>query len=297
MQIGIFEVLGGLAVFVILLYYYFTSTFNFWEKRGVVGPKPTPMYGNFKDIMFGKASMGEYIKSEYDKYRDEPMFGVFAMRRPILVLNDPELIKDVLVKKFWSFANRGIRMFEKVEPLSANLINLEAARWKPLRAKQTTIFTSSKLKEMFYLLLECANHLEENLAKSTEINQVVECCEVSARYTTDVIGACIFGLDMKALEDDDSQFRKIGRKVIHAEGWRLFKIRFKQICPLLYNLLRPITYDYEINDFFIGLMTETMKHRRENNIRRNDFVDLLNDLKDNSDKLKDIGKLDSNWWN
>lgn len=290
MEIGMIEILCSFAVLFLACYYYFTSTFNFWHSRGIPGPEPVPLYGNLRDIMFGKMSVGSFVKQEYDKYSDQPMFGIFASRTPILVVNDPDLIKEILIKNFSSFANRGIRIFEKVEPLSPNLVNLEAARWRPLRAKQTTMFTFAKLKEMFHLMLECADHLEKTLGKMTESDDVVECCEATARFTTDVIGACVFGIDMKALEDEDSQFRKVGRKFIHADKWRAFKLRFKQIFPSLYSFLGPLMYDHEINDFFIGSMIETMESRKKNHIKRGDFVDLLIDLKSNPDKLKGIGK-------
>ncbi|XP_014207797.1 probable cytochrome P450 6a13 [Copidosoma floridanum] len=287
MEIGTLPTLLGILTVILSLYYYFLrlTTFDFWQSRGIPGPRPVAIYGNLKEIIFGKMSVGDLVVLQYEKHKHQPMFGIYAMRSPILVINDPDLIKDVLIKDFASFANRGVRIFEKVEPLSANLVNLEAARWKPLRAKQTMMFTSAKLKEMFYLLLECADHLERAL---TEDNDVVDACEVTARYTTDCIGACVFGIDMKALEDDESDFRRIGKKFVQLDKWRAFKVRFKQIFPGLFNQLGFIMYDHEINDFFIGTMIKTMEHRRKNNIKRGDFVDLLNDLKQNPGKLEGI---------
>jgi cytochrome P450 family 6 len=281
MEIGFIEITGILTALYLVCYYYFTMTFNFWKSRGVPGPEPVPLFGNAKDVIFSKLSVGSYVTTEYNKYKNHPMFGIFMSRDPILVLNDPEIIKEVLVKNFSTFPNRGNRLFEKVEPLTANLINLEASRWRPLRAKQTTMFSSAKLKDMFYLILECANNFEKILDEMIENNNnIIECCNVSARFTTDVIGNCIFGIDMKALQDKDSEFCKVGLKFVNVNKWRAFKMRFKQV----------FMYDHEINDFFINSMIKTMEYRKKNNIRRADFVDLLNELKDNSDQLKDIGK-------
>ncbi|CAD7079530.1 unnamed protein product [Hermetia illucens] len=36
-----------------------------------------------------------------------------------------------------------------------------------------------------------------------------------------------------------------------------------------------------MNDFFLGIVRQTIEHRKKNNIRRNDFMDLLIDLKNN----------------
>ena len=291
MELGIFEVVSGLIILALSCYYYFVCPFNFWESRGISGPKPTFLYGNFKNVLLGKMSIGDFVKQEYDKFKDLPMFGIYVSHTPILIINDAELIKDILIKDFSSFANRGIRLFEKVEPLSPNLVNLEAARWRPMRAKQNKMFSSAKLKDMFPLLVNCADNLERILLeKITEVDDIVECCEVTARFSTDVIGVCVFGLDMKALDDENSQFRRVGRKFIHADRWRAFKLRFKQIFPTLYTILGPIMYDHEINDFFIKTILNTMNYRNEHNVlKRGDFVDLLMDLKNNAYQLKGIG--------
>lgn len=252
-----------------------------------------PIFGNFKEIIFGQISVGDLVKREYEKYKSESMFGIYATSSPILIVNDPDVIKDLLVKSFPIFANRGVRIFEKVEPLSANLVNLEAARWRPLRARQTSMFTSAKLKEMFHLLLECADRLEKTLSIMGNDDSTIEVCEITAKYTTDCIGACAFGIDAKALSDEQSDFRRIGRKFVHLDRWRAFKVRFKQLCPGLFNSLKRFMYDSEINDFFIGTITKTMEHRRKNkDARRGDFVDLLNDLKnDDPSKWDGIGDM------
>lgn len=99
------------------------------------------------------------------------MVGLYATRSPFLLLNDPELIKDILIRDFSKFANRGLGVFERTEPLSPHLLNLEVERWRPLRSRLSPIFTSGKLKEMFYLIIECSLNLEMYLDKLIEKNE------------------------------------------------------------------------------------------------------------------------------
>lgn len=113
-----FEVLCGVAAVILALYYYFTSTFDFWKSRGVQGPQPTPPFGNIKDVLLTKKSMTEYLTDIYYCYKNEPMIGIFTRRTPILILKDLDLIKDVLIKDFNSFADRGIPLHKKVRTLS-----------------------------------------------------------------------------------------------------------------------------------------------------------------------------------
>lgn len=107
-------ILCGIAIIILTFYYYSTSTFDFWKSRGVRGPRPVPFYGTTKDVFFFKKSMSEYLTEKYNYYKDEPMFGIFMRRTPILVVKDPELIKDVLIKDFSTFADRGLTTNEKV---------------------------------------------------------------------------------------------------------------------------------------------------------------------------------------
>ncbi|KAJ8687377.1 hypothetical protein QAD02_023171 [Eretmocerus hayati] len=292
MGVGIMEISIGLGALFIAFYYYATAKFNFWNSRGVSGPKPSAFMGNFYHVMVGNISVGDYLTEEYKKFKDEPFIGIFARRTPILVVKDPEYIKDVLIKDFTAFADRGMKVHEKVEPLSQHLFSLEPARWRPLRTKLSPTFTSGKLKEMFHLITDCAKHFEKFLEDHVKKNPVIECRELTAKFTTDVIGECAFGLEMNALTEGDSDFRRIGRKVFEVGTFKLLKMRIREAAPWLYNLLYPIMYDREINDFFIDSMKQTMKYRQDYKVKRNDFVDLLLEIRNHPTKLGDIEMTD-----
>lgn len=113
-----FEILCGIAVIIILaIYYYLTSTFNFWKSRGIRGPYPISGHLNFKDVTFTKVSVGDYMTEVYNVYKDEPMIGIFIWTTPVLIVKDLDLIKDILIKDFSVFGDRGISTFKKVRVL------------------------------------------------------------------------------------------------------------------------------------------------------------------------------------
>ncbi|XP_034178697.2 cytochrome P450 6a2-like isoform X2 [Osmia lignaria lignaria] len=208
-----FQLLSAFAVVFLALYYYFTLTFDFWKDRGVNGPQPVPVFGNIKDIIMGKCALGTYTMKLYNEYKNEPMVGIFVRRSPHLVLIDLDRIKDVLIKDFSTFSNRATLIFERTEPLSAHLFNLETERWRPLRTRLSPVFTSGKIKDMFPLILECSNQLKECLEKIVEKDGLLDCREIAARFTTDVIGSCAFGISMNALSDEESEFRRMGKQI------------------------------------------------------------------------------------
>ena len=179
-----------------------------------------------------------------------------------------------------------------MEPLSAHLFNLEAERWRPLRTRLSPVFTSGKLKEMFPLILECSKHLGQYLDKLVAKDEPIECRELTAKYTTDVIGSCAFGIEMNALSDEESEFRRLGREVFPKDisFKQILKLRLTQIIPKLYNLLGSLLPPSEITTFFTKTIVETMKYRDENNIMRPDFVNMLMELKKHPNKLENISE-------
>jgi len=178
----------------------------------------------------------------------------------------------------------------QAEPLSQHLFLLEPKRWRPLRTNLSPVFTSGKLKEMFSLITECADHLEKYVEKLANKKEPVECRELTAKYTTDVIGTCAFGIEMNAISNEDSEFRRMGRKVFTPTWGNILRMRIRTSMPWLYDILGYILPQTEITKFFTRVIVETLDYREKNNIIRHDFIDILRELKKHPDKLGDIGK-------
>lgn len=276
------------------LYYYLVANYDYWESRHVKGPNPILFFGTVKELMFGKYSVGDYSTKVYNEWKSEPFSGVYLRREPIVVLHDLDIIKDVLIKDFSKFADRGIKLHEKAEPLSPHLFNLEPKRWRPLRLKLSPTFTSGKLKNMFYLLVECAEHLEKYLGdlfdESNAKEKIMEVRELTAKFTTDVIGVCAFGLQMNAIAEEHSPFRVMGRRFFTFNWKKTLRVRFRDILPKIYQIFSNWLTDHEFNNFFIDTMKQTMEYRKKNNVVKNDFVDLLMAIKDNPQKVMDLGE-------
>ncbi|XP_076759120.1 putative cytochrome P450 6a14 [Xylocopa sonorina] len=283
-----FQILCAIGAVLLAIYYYYTSTYDHWKNRGIPGPKPRVFVGNFYDILTGRMSIGDKMKQLYNEYKDEPVFGIFEGRSPGLVINDLNLIQDVLVRDFATFVDRGFPIFPKAEPLGEHLFALEPERWRPLRAKLSPIFTSGKLKDIFPLIVECAGNLERYLDRMAKGNDPVECRDMAAKFTTDVIGSCAFGISMEALSNEESEFRKMGR-LVFAPCLRLtIKEICKQFTPFLYNQIGRVLQPKGVDQFLEDVVRDTMKYREENNITRPDFINTLIELKNNPDKLENV---------
>ncbi|XP_076624229.1 putative cytochrome P450 6a13 [Colletes latitarsis] len=276
------------GLFLVILYYFFTSTFDFWENRGVPFRKPTVLFGNFAPMLLFRKSLPEGINEMYEWFKDERFFGAFRVRTPVLILRDPDLIKNICVKNFACFSNRGIPVNSQ-DPLSAHLFNLEGKKWKSLRSKLTPAFSSGKLKRMFYLLAECSEEFQKLIGASSKSDRPFEVRELAAKFTIDVIGTCAFGIQINALTDEESEFHRAATKLskpsYKATLWRMLRTAM----PRLYKLLGVQVIDPGVTKFFKDVVSQMISQREENGIKRHDFMDLLIELKNRGTLESDSG--------
>ncbi|KAJ4428355.1 hypothetical protein ANN_24374 [Periplaneta americana] len=391
------EWLSIAIIFFAYMYYYFTSAYSFWKKKGVKFIPPEIPFGNMKDVILLRKSGGEHFKDVYAKYPNEPYIGMYQFKTPVLLLRDPDLIKTVLVKDFsyfqlipnlsaeqsggitvfrispmeslmlhrcrtcaislqrrwqspsaaisesdwflyragisrrmtsctvvsWRFAmtaidpsssfvpislqhdvivvhrsgeirntllamaNRDVTRFdEKRDPLTMHLLNLKGHKWRILRAKLSPTFTSGKMKMMFHVMTECSDQLKNYLAEPAEKGEIIEMKEVMAKFTTDVIGSCAFGLQFNSIKDSNSEFRNMGRRVFEPSAWSMLRRTIRTIAPGLLKLFNVKMLPDDITQFFVGLVRDTIEYREKNNVVRNDFMQLLIQMK-NQGKVQD----------
>ena len=139
------------------------SKHNYWKKRGVKSVDGTNVYGNFKDCILAKKPLRDVLANFYFHGKNERMIGFYVFTKPFLILRDPELIKDVLVRDFKNFSNRCISPISSDYIGTTNIFALRNPMWKILRQKLSPVFTSSKLKSMFDSILETVRDLDAHL--------------------------------------------------------------------------------------------------------------------------------------
>jgi cytochrome P450 family 6 len=157
-----------ISVILIGLYFYFTRNFKFWHKLGIPYVKPTPFVGNLKECVLLKVSTGEQMQRIYNEHSDKPYVGIFCFDKPSLLFRDLKLVKNILVKDFQSFMDRTLSVEDKYDPIfGKTLVMLKGQLWRHLRTNLTPVFTSRKMKMMFYLVDICGKELADCLEEAT----------------------------------------------------------------------------------------------------------------------------------
>lgn len=287
------ELFFGVVVLLIAFYYYRVSHYNFWRKRGVVGPKPHPLFGNLIDLNLARISIADVVTDIYKKYKHEPVVGLYEGISPVLVLHDSDIIKNVLIRDFSFFQERTHVPHERTEPLSIHLFRLDAPRWRSVRPKLTPVFTSGKLRDMFALMVECSTNLEKYLSNVVGTGKSINVREICAQYTTDVIGSCAFGLNMNAVGEENSEFRRVGRRIFEASLENILRLKTSLFLPKFYDLLGYVVPEREMTRYFMNLVMGMINYRKEHGIYRPDFINALIEFQKHPEQLEGVEVTDT----
>ncbi|XP_055613820.1 probable cytochrome P450 6a13 [Uranotaenia lowii] len=278
------------SIFLILvttIYWWIRSSFSYWSRRGVPHKKPAFPFGNLEG--FGKKPIFSMLSDVYNRFKgaEKKFVGMYYFLKPVVLVHDLEFAKDVLVKDFQHFHDRGFYRNQKGDIVSANLLTLLGDRWRTTRNNLNATFTSSKMKIMFPLMAEVGEKLVNQMTQEAGQSTEVDMKDICARFTTDVIGSCAFGLECNSLRNPECVFQEMGRRTLAPTLLYVFTNSF----PKLSRFFNIKMIEKKVESFFLDTIKSTIDHRKQNDIKRDDFLDILmkHGVKNTSDGDKFVG--------
>jgi cytochrome P450 family 6 len=272
--------LGALSAIVLAtLYVYFKISYSYWERRGVPTVKPTAPFGNFTvSMLIGDNPEYEAVKL-YKAFEGHKLGGVYRLAHPSLLIRDTDIIKDILVKNFAHFFSRGLRFDEESEPLDGHLFALSGAKWRNMRVQLTPVFTSGKIKTMFGTVVDCGKELQACLEEPAKNGQPVEIREFLARYSTDIISSCAFGIKSNCLRNPHAEFRSWGKKIFEPHLRQRLTSLLNVVSPSMVRFLKLSFIPKDVSNYFRKMLKQTVEYRQNNNVTANDFLQLMMKMK------------------
>uniref|UniRef100_A0A7N6AYB3 unspecific monooxygenase n=1 Tax=Anabas testudineus TaxID=64144 RepID=A0A7N6AYB3_ANATE len=176
-----------LIAFVCLFVIYGYWTYGVFEKLGIPGPKPVMYWG----------TVARYNKV-YDiecaqKYGR--VWGMYELRRPMLAVMDPDMLKQILVKEcFTYFTNR--RNLRLNGDLYDAVSTAEDHQWRRIRNIISPFFTSGHIKELFSIMKHHSHKLVLCLQSKVFFGP----------YSLDVMASCALSVDMDSINNPSSPF-------------------------------------------------------------------------------------------
>ncbi|CAH0696923.1 unnamed protein product [Spodoptera exigua] len=269
-------------VFVIfsLIYYLSRKKLGYWKKKNVPHADPLPILGNYGNYILQKEYPGQMIQKLCLKFKNEPYFGAYYGTEPVLIVKDPEIIKHVLTKDFYYANGRESSNYSNGEIITQNLFFSAGDNWKVVRQNLTPLFSSLKMKNMFYLIEKCTIGFEDMLDDEIKMSNVVEVRKTASKYTMDCICSCAFGVESNTMtQKENNPFQLMADEIFESSRYRGFKIIFRAVWPSIFYRIGLKIFPSTIDRFFFKLLTGVFESRDYKPSPRNDFVDLLLNLK------------------
>lgn len=273
------------AIFWLTFYLYGRKSFNFYHGLGLDGPKPTAYFGNLKEIMeLGFAHVFMKWHKEFGvNYR--MFWGSF----PNVVTSDPEIIEEILIKRFSNFTNR--RLAFPLEDITNKMVSFaKDDHWKYLRVVLSPSYSSKKMREMTPLIQETFKNLEKSLRKN--VGKETNLTRIFSASALDVIATTGFGIQVNSLENPNSPLVKnvamfFGEDIF--KSLQLIATVFPFTAQILYWLNRGVFF-YSL-PYFVKFCKQLFKERKQEKYAggRKDLLQLMLDA-----QIEGHEKLDKN---
>lgn len=251
--------------------------YDYWKKRNVPHPKPEALFGNYKDYILLKKHRIIVTHEICQKYCNEPYIGTYYSTEPALLVVDPEILKLILVKDFHFFHGREVTSYKKEEAITRNLFFNRGDEWKVLRHNLTPLFTTSKMKNMFPLIISCADNLKDMIEMERVNFEYFDTRSLMSRYAMDCVITCAFGFNSNTMITNNpaNPFVLMGKKIFEISITNAIKTIFRPIWPKLFYRLKLSMFEANVIIFFNNLLTGVFQSRLSSESFRNDFVDLI----------------------
>lgn len=287
----IIEQLSIFLISSIFIYYlYYRRCFTYWKRKKVPQLCPSFPVGDLASSAWGKQSVFVRLQTLYNIFKNagHKYGGIYFFNGPIFFPVDPDLIKKVLVSNFDCFVDRGMYIDEEKMPITAHLFSMKGEQWRNLRIKFTPVFTSGKMKSMYNILINISRNLLKILDPIAEHNKEVDIKDLLMRFTTDIIGSAAFGVDVNSLEYPDTEFARMVSMIFNNPPWKLFKVAVQEGLQNPGNIIKIVQDNKNVQNYFNDLVQKTIDYRDKNNIVRDDFLNMLMQMRSSGMTFNEI---------
>ncbi|XP_071507570.1 cytochrome P450 3A6-like [Diadema antillarum] len=206
------------------------------------------------------------------------VYGFFMFNKPIYVVSDPEMVREIGVKSFSNFTNHEMFVL-KNRPLDKGLSMLQDQHWKDVRNIITPTFSAAKMKKMSGLINECCDYLVKNLGARQQKDNEVNVNSVFEAFTMDGIARCAFGLEIDSQNNPNDPFVANAKTILNGSIINPRLIIAGVLPPVahLMNYFHIGMFPMGVINFFSNVVDRAMAIREADprSEERKDFLQLI----------------------
>ncbi|XP_020286172.1 cytochrome P450 6k1-like isoform X2 [Pseudomyrmex gracilis] len=281
---------------VVLIFSSLLTTFYFWmkwkhwywQRRGIRSLPTHWFFGHLKDAILMRKPAGVILAELHQQANDDDeVLGIYVLHKPFLLIRNPELIKQIMIKDFHAFSNHHFTAKTNADSVSKWCLGfVDNPEWKYLRMKMTSVFTSSKLKNLFLLMQESGeamrDHLHDRFTNVSEVSFNVQ--DTFYRYTTNVISSVAFGIRTNCFDTPTPEFYKKSRDAFRITLLGSLRFFFLYFLPNIGKYMGGKMLG-DSTDYFRKVFWDSMDSRSLTKTKRGDLIDSLLQLKAEPDNV------------
>ncbi|XP_058122527.1 cytochrome P450 6A1-like [Anopheles ziemanni] len=248
--------------------------YTFWTRQGIPSVETRFPLGHIQHSSHLMVDLYRQLKGRH------PFGGIFRFTEPVALVTDPKMVRNVIVRDFRYFYDRGGYANAAHDLLSGSLLNGEGKQWATIRQATVGLFSTVKLKAMYPAMVQMVDRFRMVLnAKLTQESEVkIDLKEWLSRLTVDIVSCVLLGIEANSLNDQEGGlYGLIGRQTfLVPKLWELF----------LMTSFRPLAkaiglriYPRELGELFHRMTQDMIEYRKKHlDVQRNDLVDRLFNL-------------------
>ena len=285
------EIAAVIVALVFLVYLLFKRKYEYWNSKGVYQIKPSFPVGSIPEFFTKSRAFNDVLIDHAKETQGLPYYGIYFLSSTVLMIKDPDLIRQITIKDFDHFVDRnGVRTHKKMFGntmtdiiWSKQMSNAVGEEWKNIRSTFTPIFTAGSMKAMMVFIQESCRQLIKTMDSFAINKEDFEAKECLGKYSMDTIASCAFGVDAQSFTNDKSLFVQYAKNIFHQDVTQGLKLVFTLLLPfglgkrILNAMGKSVFFRVTETHFFYDVLKESLKLRKQSNQRRNDLVDLMLD--------------------
>ncbi|KAJ4789092.1 hypothetical protein LUZ62_040338 [Rhynchospora pubera] len=169
------------------IFYFYAP---FWRVRHLPGPPTIPFLGHLPLIAKFGPDIFAVLAKKYG-----PIYRFHLGRQPLIIVADPELCKEVGIKKFKSIPNRSLP-----SPIAGSVLHQKGlfftrdSRWSATRNTVISLYQPSHLASLIPMMQSYIVRVVQVLS-DVSAEEDVAFSDISLKLATDIIGQAAFGID------------------------------------------------------------------------------------------------------